>query len=159
MDNKLLRLPILALIGGVLLRMIDRIAISILVRGTTDWTSEIGTKLFYINFISSILIFIIIGRILKKNYDRKTLFRSATLLVIYSFLIFGLTEIAQYFGTYPVTSSLILYLPTEIFSIITSVLMRITSTQNITLIRIFVIIENFAPYLFLLFVKEPMKSK
>ena len=159
MDNKLLKLPILAVIGGIILRIIDRIAISILVRGTTDSTSEIGTKFFYINLISNIVIFIIIGKILKKNYDRKTLFKSATLLVIYSFLIFGLSEILQYFGIYPITSILILSLPTEIFSIITSILRSITSTQNITLIRLFIIIENFAPYLFLLFVKEPVKAK
>lgn len=155
MNKKLLKLPILTLIGGIILRIIYRITIHFLVKGTTDWTSEVGTKLFYIDIISSIIIFIVIGIILRKTYDRKTLFKSATLLVIYSFLIFGLSEITQHFGIYSITASLILYLPTEIFNIITSILREITSTTSITLIYVFIIIENFAPYLFLLFVKEP----
>jgi len=158
MNKELLKLPILTTIGGIILRIINSITMPIFVKKTTDWTSKVDTQIFYTNLISSLIIIVVIGIIIRKTYDKKTLFKSSTLLVIYSFLIFGLSEVTRYFGVYPITASLILYLPTDIFSIITTVLMEITSTVNIKLIYVFVIIEKFAPYLFLLFVKDSKNS-
>lgn len=150
MNKKLLRLPILTIIGGVILRIITYIALKIIVEPSGEW----GSKFFYINLVSSLVIIFIVGIILRRTYDKDTFFKSATLLVIYSFIIWGLSEIGQYFGIYSITASLILYLPTEIFNIITSVLREMTSTQSMALIYGFVFIEKFAPYLFLFFAKK-----
>ena len=154
MDNKLLKLPILTLIGGIILRIINRITISILLKMNIG----IDPGLFYVDLIFSIIIFIVIGIILKKTCDKKTIFKSATLLVGYSFFLFALSEVINYIGIYAIKFFSILhlwlYLPTEIFNVITSILIKVTSTESMALIYVFIIIEKFAPYLFLLFVKE-----
>lgn len=150
MNKKLLKLPILTIIGGIILRIIDYITLKIIVEPSGEWSS----KFFYINLVSSIVIIVSIGMILRRTYDKDTFFKSATLLVTYSFIIWGLSEIGQFFGIYSTITSLILYFPTEVFNVITSVLREITSTQSMALIYVFIFIEKFAPYLFLLFAKK-----
>ena len=151
MNKKLLKLPVLTLIGGIILRIIAYITALTLIRGTSEWTLEMGTTAFYIQLVISIILFVVIGIILHTIYNRKTFVKSATLLVIYSIIIFALEQITQYFGTY---SMIIywLYLPVEIFTIITSVLARVSTAESIN--WMYVIPSLFAPYLFVLFGKK-----
>jgi heme exporter protein D len=148
MDKKLLKLPILTLIGGIILRIVNYITAFTLIKGTSEWTLEMGTTAFYIGLVTSIILFVVIGIILRRIYDRKTFLKSATLLVIYSIVILGLEQITQYFWTY---SMIIywLYLPSEIFTTITSVLARVSTAESIN--WTYAIPSLFAPYLFVLF--------
>lgn len=155
-NKNILKLPCLTLIGGIILRIIEFIAIRIRI-ATIDPNAEWGSEIFYVNLVSSIIIIFIIGMILRKTYDKDIIFKSATLLVIYSFVIWGLSEIGAIFGIYSLFS--ILYLPTEIFNMISSVLIEIISPQNMILFYLIVFIEKFAPYLFLLFTKKTESVK
>ena len=151
MNKKLLKLPILTLIGGIILQIADYITAFTLVKGTSEWTLEMGTTAFYIRLVLSIIFFVVIGIILRRIYDRKTLVKSATLLVIYSIVILALEQITQYLGIY---SMIIywMYLPVEIFTIITSVLARASTAESIN--WTYAIPTLFAPYLFILFGKK-----
>ena len=79
------------------------------------------------------------------------LIKSATIVVIYSIIILALEQITQYFGTYSM-AIYSLYLPVEIFTTITSVLIKISSAENIN--WIYGIPSLFGPYLFILFGKK-----
>lgn len=151
MTERLLKLPVLTLIGGIILRIVIYITASTLVKGTSKWTLEMGTIAFYIQLALSIVIFVVIGIKLRKIYNRKTFVKSATLLVIYSIVILAVEQITQHFGTY---SMIIywMYLPVEIFTTITSLLARISPAESINLI--YAIPSLFAPYLFVLFGKK-----
>ncbi|HHW00232.1 MAG TPA: hypothetical protein GXX36_11835 [Clostridiaceae bacterium] len=151
MMKKLLVLPALTLIGSAILRIADVITSAILVAGTSEWTLEKGTTAFYVRLILSVILFVIIGIILRRNYDRKTIAKSATLLVIYSIVIFALEQITQYYGTYSMIFYW-LYIPFEIFTIITWALARISTAENIN--WIYAIPSLLAPYLFVLFGKR-----
>lgn len=148
MSTNILILPGLALIGGIILRITDYMSVFTIAGGTSEWTLEMGTTVFYIRLVLSILLFVIIGIIVRRIYDRKTIVKSATLLVIYSILLLALEQIMQLFFTYnPMVYWL--YLPLEIFTTITSLLARISSGESIT--WIYAVPSLFAPYLFLLF--------
>jgi len=151
MMKKSLILPLLTLIGGIILQIADFITAFILVKGTSEWTLEMGTKAFYVRLIMSVILFVVIGIILRGIYDRKTFIKSTTLLVIYSIVIFALEQITQYFGTYSMIINR-LYIPVEIFTIITSVLARVSTAESIN--WMYVIPSLFAPYLFVLFGKK-----
>jgi hypothetical protein len=159
MEGILLKLPFLTLIGGIILRIVDFITASILVKGTTVWTLEMGTTVFYIRLTITIILCIVIVVILHKIYDRKTLAKSATLLVVYSIAIFALEQVTQNFAAYNMIIHW-LYLPVEIFTIITSILARVFVTESLH--WTYVIPSLFAPYLFVLFgknVKTELNSK
>ena len=151
MNKRLLRLPVLTLLGGIILRIVDYITALTLIKGSSEWTLEMGTTAFYIRLAISIILFVVIGIILRRIYDRKTFVKSTTLLVIYSIVIFALEQITQYFGTY---SMIIywMYIPVEIFTSITSVLARVSTAESIN--WTYAIPSLFAPYLFVLFGKK-----
>lgn len=151
-NKKIFKLPILTLVGGIVFRIINQIIISLMMSGTNEWTLEMGTTIFYIDVVLSLIIFIVIGIILRKTYDRETFLKSATLLVIYSIIILVVEQGTQYFGPYNIGNSLYLYLPVEIFVIITSALARVSTSESIN--WMYAIPSLFAPYLFMLFAKN-----
>lgn len=151
MNKKLLKLPVLTLIGGIILRIVDYITVFIFFKGTSEWTFEMGTTAFYIRLVISIILFVAIGIIVRRIYDRKTLVKSATLLVIYSIVIFALEQITQYCHTYSMAIYW-MYLPVEIFTTISSVLAKFSTAESISLT--YAIPTLFAPYLFVLFGKN-----
>jgi hypothetical protein len=152
MNKEIFRLPLYTLIAGFILGIINLMTIRILISGTNEWTLEMGTTLFYIQLILSIVAFVIIGILLRKKYNRTTFFKSATLLVIYSVIVLLLEQIMHYLGSYNLMNSY-LYLPVSIFTIITSLLARIGNPKHLHWLH--VIPSLLAPYLFLLFSKNP----
>ena len=154
MSKDLMRLPIISLAIGVLLRISDYIIAVFLVRSTNVWTLEMGPTAFYIRLVLSAVLFII-GGILLKKIDKKVIFKSATLLVIYSILVFFLEQVVQYFGTYNM-GIYWLFLPVELYTNITSALARISSVETIN--WWYALPSLVAPYLFVLFGKGSRKS-
>ena len=146
-----LKLPILTLVAGIILRVTDYIIVYILVKGSSEFTLEMGTLMFYIRLILSIAAFVIIGMILRQKYDRTWFLKSTTILVLYSIIILATEQLLQYFATYSILIYW-LYLPVEIFTIITSVLARISTASTIT--WLYAIPSVLAPYLFVLFSKR-----
>jgi hypothetical protein len=152
MNKEIFRLPLYTLIAGFILGIINLITIRILIRGTNEWTLEMGSTVFYIELILSIIAFVFIGILLRQKYNRAVFFKSATLLVIYSAVVFILEQIMQYWGFYSMINSY-LYLPVSIFTVITSLAARVSNLEHIKWLH--VIPSIFAPYLFLLFSKNP----
>jgi len=151
MDKNLLRLPVLTLIGGIILRISDYVIIPVLSNGSSQWTGGMETASFYIQLIITIILFAVIGIILRRSYDRRTMIKSATLLVIYSIIVVVIEQLAIHFGAYNIII-LWLYLPLEIFTSIAVLLSRIFNLESIN--WIYIIPAIFSPYLFVLFVKK-----
>lgn len=154
MSIKLFKLFALSSIAGVILRISDYSGALILLGKTAEWTDEMLTISFYIQLILSFTAFVIIGLILRKENDRKSFAQSATVLVVYYLVMFALEQTTQYFHVY----SLIIYrlfIPVEIFTVITLALARLSTAETIN--WVYVIPSLFAPYLFVLFGKKVEK--
>lgn len=152
MNKKLLRFPVLTLIGGNILRLSDYIVLpTVLSNGATQWTSEMQTASFYILLITTIILFAVIGIILRRSYDKSTMIKSATLIVIYSIIVVVIEQMAILTGAYNIII-LWLYLPFEIFISIAVLLSRTFNLESLN--WIYIIPAIFSPYLFVLFVKK-----
>lgn len=150
MDKKLFKLPFLSLIGGIVFYAIIFL-LNFLGYGVT-FNPLITKILIQAPLILNILILIIIGMILRKSYDRKTFFKSITLLVIYSFVLLIMQQVMLHFGIENLLVDFILYLPIAIFGIISSLLVKDNNTEIIKMIIL--IVSLFEPYLLMLFSKE-----
>jgi len=134
------------------LRISDYIVVPAeLSNGVYQWTVEMQTASFYIRLIITIILFAVIGIILRRSYDKSTMIKSATLLVIYSIVVVVIELMAIRFGVY---NAIIpwLYLPLEIFTSIAVLLSRIFNLESIN--WIYIIPAILSPYLFVLFVKK-----
>ncbi|MEA4973041.1 hypothetical protein SDC9_144370 [bioreactor metagenome] len=151
MNLKILKLFFLATVAGIILRISDYAIAYALIKSTGELSAIANT----VGVILSIVAVVIIGMKLRKEYDRKMFIKAATVLVVYSIVIFTIERIAQYFNSY----SLITYrlcIPTEMFFPIDLLLMQI----NIAGIPTWVLFipSLFAPYLFVLFGKKSTNS-
>ncbi|NLB21327.1 MAG: hypothetical protein GX829_11050 [Clostridium sp.] len=152
MDKSILKLPSLTILSALALRIINNNLIAQMVKDTNEWTIEMGNRLLLIDVILSLVIFFIIGITLRKTQDKSMILKSATLLVFYSIAILILEQVTQYYGIYNFSIALILYLPTELFTIITSLISNISPSESINIF--FAIPALFAPYLFIPFGKN-----
>lgn len=150
MNKKLWKLPVLTSIGALILHIL--VFIFIFVGYGGSWTPRVARLLTYVPLALNILLVLIIGLILRRTYDKKTFFKAASLLVIYSIVISILQRAIIYLGIDNFTFNFILYLPIELFGMIESLFLR---TQNpYTTNWILVFITLFEPYIFLLFAKK-----
>ena len=147
MNIKLLKLPILTSVGGIIFYLLNFIMAFLGFGGV--WTSKQSEILSYIPLILAIIILIIIGLILRRIYSRKDFIKSSTLLVIYSIIILIVQRLSLYFGIYNSTVDFILYLPTAIFQIMISLSTKYNNSEIGNLI--FLILSLFEPYIFVLF--------
>jgi len=155
LNFRISKLLLLSTVAGIILRISDYAIAYALIKNTTEWTETTNAISNIISIVLSIAAFVIIGINLRKEYDRKMFIKSATVLVVYSILIFTIERIAQYLNSY----SLIiycLYIPTDIFFPIDLLLMQI-NIAGIPNWALF-IPSLFAPYLFVLFAKEADSS-
>lgn len=150
MNKKLFKLPILTLIGGIVFYILNFAIIFFGYGGT--WSPRLTKVMTYIPLALSGGILILIGMILRKTYDRKDFFRTATLLVVYSIVILIFQQLSLYLGIYNEAMDFILYLPLTIFTIITSSLVKQTSSESIN--WMYLIASLFLPYIFVLFGKS-----
>lgn len=147
---KLLKLPMLTLAAGIILRIADFVAAMVLAAGTSEWTAEMGDIVFYVRLILSAAAFVTIGMLLRKNTGGKTLALSATLIVLYYVIVFAAEQITQLNGQYSIIVYW-LFIPVEMFTVITSVLARLSSGA---INWVYVIPSILSPYLFLLFCRK-----
>lgn len=153
MNKKLIKLPIVTLIIGILLRISQFATGYFLALGTTEWTLEMGNTTFYINLLLSIVLFIIGGISLHRT-DKTSLAKSATILVIYYVLMLALEKVTQNFGVYMIIYWL--FLPVELFTTITSVIVKISPAEEIY--WIYVLPSIIAPYMFIIFGENSIKD-
>ena len=151
MNKELFKLPLCTLAAGIILRIADYITVRLLIRGTTEWTLEMGTTAFYVQLFLSIFLFAGIGLLLRKRYSRITFIKSTTLLTLYYVVIFAIEQGTQQFGFYSMIIYY-LYIPVDMFTVIISFLARMSSVGSIN--WLYAIPSLFAPYLFLLFSRK-----
>lgn len=149
-NKQILKFPAAMLLAGVALRVCMNGIISIWLQMGTP-ISSLG--LFGIRLLLSVLLFLLVGRMVRRQYSKKEFIRSANLLVFYSIAVLLLEQITQYAGVYS-TVSLWLMLPTEIFNVITEFLSQLIGGR---IYWISSIPALFAPYLFFFFIKEEKK--
>lgn len=149
--KNLLFLPLLTAAAGLVLRLVSYLSAMVMLRGKSDWTLDMSTQLSYIYNIMSIVLFAVIVFYLRRRYTRKAIAVSATALTVYSAVILLIEQVSQHYGAYP---PLVynLFLPAEMFTWITSALMRTVPAEHIT--WIYAVPALFAPYLFVLFGKR-----
>ena len=161
-NKQILKFPAAMLLAGVALRVCMNGIISIWLRMGTP-ISSLG--LFGIRLLLSVLLFLLVGRMVRRQYSKKEFIRSANLLVFYSIAVLLLEQITQYAGIYS-TVSLWLMLPTEIFNVITEFLSHLIGGRKLfglsqliggRIYWISSIPALFVPYLFFFFIKEEKK--
>ena len=141
MNRQLLKLPLYTLAAGVLTRLLIKVISSLALH-------YLGDVIFYAQCVISAMFFIIIGLRLRKIYTRSVCFRAASVLALYSLLSLVLEQAMQYSGHYGLLNYY-MYLPIEIFTPITALLMRFFYEGAVSVV--YAVPSLLAPYLFLLF--------
>lgn len=152
MDKKLLKLPLLAAASGIVLRFLTQFMMNIMMSEGGTWTDQMNTNMFYIRLLMSLALFVGIGLILKKTYDRKTMLKAATLLALFFIVVLFIEQSSVLMNGY-FTLLYYLYLPTEIFSWITYAMFMLIGVENYSLL--FAVPMILAPYLFMIFTMKP----
>lgn len=149
--KELLRLPAYTLAAGIVLRIISAITIRITTVNSSEWTPEVSAVLFCVNLVCSIALFIGIGLLLRKSYSRADFFKSATLLLAYYLVVFGVEQLTQYLGVYNMAVNYF-FLPVEVFSVLIDLALKMSNAETLTWVHL--IPSMLAPYLFVLFSKK-----
>ena len=151
--RNLLKLPLYLFLAGLLMRGITRIAVWGIMKISTERAFQMDVQMLYVQLIVSVILFIIIGIRISKIYSTKICFMSASIVVVYSIVTLLIEQLSQHYGLFDMTQlSYYMYIPLEIFIIITSVLVRLSRSDSIN--WLYAIPAILAPYLFLLFTRE-----
>lgn len=148
MDKQIYKLPLYTLASGLIIRIIFYFVVLTAVSLTTEWSVWMSNSLLTARLAASAVLFIFIGRRLCRTYTRQTCFRAASYLFAYSVITLVLEQIMLHTGNYGRINDL-LYLPVEIFTPITSVMMLLFG--KFVPGWLCVVPSLFAPYLFLFF--------
>ena len=148
MNRQLLKLPLYTLAAGVLTRLLIKVISSLALHSAGAWAVYLGDVIFYAQCVISAMFFIIIGLRLRKIYTRSVCLRAASVLALYSLLSLVLEQAMQYSGHYGLLNYY-MYLPIEIFTPITALLMRFFYEGAVSVV--YAVPSLLAPYLFLLF--------
>lgn len=117
-----------------------------------------GDQAFYVNIIVSLILFILIGIRISKIYTAKTCFISASIVVGYALLLLLAEQLSQHYKMLDLFQlTYYLFIPLDIFTVITSLLAKISKAEPIT--WLYAVPAMFAPYLFLLFTMDHRVSK
>ena len=122
MNKQICKLPLYTLAAGLITRIIIDFVILIGISLTTEWTDLMSNVFFAARLSVSAVLFIFIGLKLCRTYTRQTCFKAAALLFIYSVITLLLEQLMLRTGNYGQINNL-LYLPVEIFTPITSVML------------------------------------
>jgi len=155
LNEKLLRLPFYTIVAGIIIEATDYITAFTLIKSQAEWTLQMETIAFCVQVVISSILFVLIGRKLRKTYDRTSWFKSVSLLVTYSIIALALEQLLQHFGSYRLIN-IIMYIPIDIFNVITYALVRISSANSAN--WMYAIPALFAPYLFLIFRRNDLND-
>ena len=157
MNKQIYKLPVYLLIGGII-RIAIMYGIQILGSiGDIVWIIDKEIPYLVIKGSISVTIFIIIGLKIAKIYDRKTCFKSASLVVCYGMIALCLDQLLDYLGKYglSIMAEYSQYVPTEMETLYTMLFEAVSGEPTKWL---YVIPMMFTPYLFVLFTKENLQS-
>lgn len=151
--NKILKLPVLSSIGGIVFYVLNFIVILLGFGGS--WSPTLSKALSYIPLLLNIIIITIIGIILRRTYSRRDAFRSASFLVVYTIILMIVQTTFSYFGVYNFTLDWILSLPISLFRMLLPLSVKYNDLK--TMSSIFMFISIFEPYIMILFAKKDKK--
>jgi hypothetical protein len=149
MKKELYTLPLLTLMAGCILRVMDYFMASILMKmgAGNEWTTAMGDATFWARLGVSVLLFLLIAGFLRWRFDRKTIVNAASILVGYGALLLLAEQLVGY--NTPIHW---LYLPLDLFTVLTSIMIKLLPTETMTLV--YAIPAVLAPALFILFGKQ-----
>lgn len=151
MKKELFIVPILSLIGGLIFRpLVSRIIVWITNIMTPNSQMIQTANDVYTICIACFIFIILVGVILrKKKFDRMTIFKSATILVVYILIIYVANELYFKFvnaETPSIWLGILLHYPFSIYEIFGDILRNVGINEFV--INILVILY---PYVFVLF--------
>lgn len=120
-----------SVISGIILRISDYICVLSLAGSQNEWSFLGENMTFLIHIALSVILFFAVGFRLKK-YEKKEIFFSALLTALYYTAVLFAEYITQKNGTYCMTAFLWAFLPLELYSSVTNILVNLTSAETIT---------------------------
>lgn len=152
MKEKLWRVPVVSIITGVIIAIITYVSTFFIVKGTSEFTIEMGNTIMTIRIVLSLVLFLGAGILCFKDMNKKEIAKSAVIVSVYYVIVVILEQVFQEVGLFSLMMivELVLFLPLEIYSGVLSVLMKGTNI-NVYLLMIPVF---FLPFLYVLFGKK-----
>lgn len=139
-----------SVISGIILRISDYICVLSLAGSQNEWSFLGENMTFLIHLALSVILFFAVGFRLKK-YAKKEIFFSALLTAFYYTAVLFAEYITQKNGTYRMTAFLWAFLPLELYSSVTNILVNLTSAEKITFW--YAVPSVVCPFIFCLFGK------
>ena len=163
LKSKMLRIPILSIITGVILVLNNFFGTMLIARGTTAWTRDMGDKMTLITLVLAITLFVITALLFLRDMTRKEILKSAVIVVIYYILISIISHLIFPVGM-PLADSRIpletriqmlwaletLRMPLKLYSTIPETLFMITGSFS----YLWLVFGFAAPFLYVLFGKR-----
>lgn len=136
MNKKIWRVLLLSLVTGLIHTVVTHFAVQAMVRGTSEWTPEMGNRLFVLTFSLAILLILISGILGLRGFTRREAAKSAALMSGYYLICFLLEQASQQLGLFGVMSfvDLFLFIPLAVYTEIFSLLMRLTGLSAYLLV-------------------------
>jgi len=160
LKNKLLRVPLVSLVTGLILSAIEHNVVLRMVKDSTEWTLKMGDTVYYFSLVLCVVLFIAAGLFCFKDMTKKEIAKSASLVVLYQIIVLVAEQLFQMFASYSITF-MYLFVPVSLYTTLYQMLLK-----NLPLSSFILIIPSmFTPYLFILFgnkdvekLKTEMKS-
>ncbi|GAA0178955.1 hypothetical protein SH2C18_19180 [Clostridium sediminicola] len=155
MKEKLWRVPVVSVITGVTIAIITHVSTFFIVKGTSEFTIEMGNTIMTVRLILSLVLFLGTGVMCFKDMNKKEIAKSAAIVSIYYVVVFALEQVFQAVGLYSLMMivELGLFVPLEIYSGVLSVLMKATNIN----VYLLMVPMFFLPFLYVLFGKQRYK--
>ncbi|PKM49694.1 MAG: hypothetical protein CVV02_14560 [Firmicutes bacterium HGW-Firmicutes-7] len=147
--NKVLRIPIISVVTGIIISIISTSSVFIIARGTNEWTIMMGDIILYVEVALSVVLFITTGLLYLKDMSKKDILRSSLIVVIYYVLLVGLEQLLIMLGKYPI-AIIWLFTPLRLYGVIHQVLLRL----DIMSVWSGLILSIVAPFLYVIFGKS-----
>jgi hypothetical protein len=144
--SKIIRVPLISVLTGIIISKVSSIAIYLMVRGTDEWTTNMNITLYTIKIIVAVLLFIITGLFCYKDMNKLDIAKSATIVVIYYVVVVLIEQFYIHKGQYPIFL-LWVFTPVNIYTIICNSIFRFIRMS----IWVDIILTSITPFSYVLF--------
>ncbi|MBS7528763.1 hypothetical protein KHM83_19025 [Fusibacter paucivorans] len=125
MKHKNLRVLIVSIITGILYNVVTHFLVRFLIRGTNEWTLEMGDTVFYIMLVYSICAILGSGLLCFKDMSKSEIAKSSAVMVLYYVIVLIFEKITFEVGLNGLFSIYtLLIMPINIYSTMTQITLR-----------------------------------
>lgn len=157
MKNKLLRVPIISIVCGIILNIISQAIIFIMVKGTNAFTEHMSTTHTFITGTLAIIFIVFTGLFFLRDMNKKEVIHSAAIVSIYSIILLALEQIFQALGLFSLMMFVdtVLYIPLHMYSALFSLLFKLTHWN----FYFGIFLSLLSPFLYVLFARKTERGK